>query len=824
MTTASLPLIPNGATFHGRYQIIRRLGKGGMGEVYEARDLTTRKPRALKVMRLDLLTDPGLRGRFEQEARITGDIDSEHIVEITDAGTDAETGYPFIAMELLKGDDLGTLVRKGGGLPPGEVVALLAQAAEALDKTHEAGIVHRDLKPENLFLTRRSDGSPRLKVLDFGIAKMVATSYASAKTTCVIGTPLYMAPEQFRGDGMVDARADVYALGQIAFSLLVGLPYWTPESASPNALMRAVERDHREPATARAMTLRGVPVPPAFDAWFLKATAPLPETRFDTASGLVDELAAVFGLRESQPRRGPLAEGQIFRGRYKVISRIGAGGMGEVYEVLDQATDRRRALKLLQARNLHDDDLRKRFLLEAKITATIESRHLVEIIDASGDADAADPFLVMELLQGETLEATLNRQGALRPGEVVWLLQQAADVLDRTHAANVIHRDLKPDNLFVAHAEDGSRVLKVIDFGLAKVVTDEKTGVTRTLGTPVYMAPEQFGGAGKADRRVDLYSLGHIAFSLLTGADYWSLGERTGTSLFQLIYQISRGVTEPATIRAAASRNVVLPPEFDPWFFQAVAVDPSQRFRSASELVGSLARALGMTGDRASPEAPPRFAAIDAPFASGMGLASTVPAVQRDAGSIGAEGSPAAALSSSQLDTWKRPAPERPSAGFVQPPAAEAADPHDVAPTIPAGSPRREVEHLPPSPPILTPAGSRRRILFTLAGGLAIGLLSLIWWRTSASTSPGPDSAGEVAAAPVGAASQLPAGLPSAQATPAPNPEVSSSSATGSFEAPATSSSTPTPVLSAAPSVIIRPYKLPAQPAANNGPTGTKVR
>src|SRR5205823_5924260 len=126
----------------------------------------------------------------------------------------------------LRGRDLAAEIEARSKLPPKEAVVLLSQAALALDKTHDAGIVHRDLKPENLFLTKRDDGTPRLKVLDFGIAKVVAQSAQTAKQTKSIGTPLYMSPEQIHGDAKIDARSDLYALAHIAYALLVGEPYW----------------------------------------------------------------------------------------------------------------------------------------------------------------------------------------------------------------------------------------------------------------------------------------------------------------------------------------------------------------------------------------------------------------------------------------------------------------------------------------------------------------------------------------------------------------------------------------------------------------------
>ena len=298
-----------GAMFEGRYRVVRFLGEGGMGEVYEVVHLETRRRRALKRMLPAKAEDPDLRARFELEKTIRADIHSEHVVDTIDAGDDHD-GLPFVVMELLEGEDLSTMLRRHEKLPAAQVVTLLRQAALALDRTHAAGIVHRDLKPENLFVTRRDDGSPHLKVLDFGIAKLVARTAEEKHTTKAVGTDVYMAPEQMRGAGDIGAAADMYALGHVAYTLLTGKPYWKAErDASLNliALHAKVEAGAKESARARAAEA-GVDLPEGFDTWFEKATAPLPVARFQSASELVRALARTFGVPFSADGLSPPAE------------------------------------------------------------------------------------------------------------------------------------------------------------------------------------------------------------------------------------------------------------------------------------------------------------------------------------------------------------------------------------------------------------------------------------------------------------------------------------------------------------------------------------
>jgi serine/threonine-protein kinase len=299
MTT---PLLAEGTLFAGRYRILRRIAAGGMGDVYEVLHLETNRRRALKVMQAHILTSDRMRERFRREARITAEIDSEFLVDIFDAGVDDETSLPFLVMELLRGKELKKHIESAGAIAPTDVVLYLHQTALALDKTHKANIVHRDLKPDNLFLTEREDGSPRIKVLDFGIAKILAHEGAHPHTTHeMMGTPLYMAPEQFRAAASVTPAADIYSLGMIAYTCLVGATYWKDElNAGMSALVfiAIAMSGPQELASARARR-RGVPLPPAFDAWFAEATAVSPEARFQSALGAISALADALGVARS---------------------------------------------------------------------------------------------------------------------------------------------------------------------------------------------------------------------------------------------------------------------------------------------------------------------------------------------------------------------------------------------------------------------------------------------------------------------------------------------------------------------------------------------
>ncbi len=189
--------LQEGSLFAKDYRVVRLLREGGMGAVYVAQQVSTGKERALKVMRRELVANEGLRRRFEQEARVGAKIESEHVVDVQSAGIDEATGTPYLVMELLRGKDLAQVMAERGAFSPADTTALLEELCDAVGAAHEVGIVHRDLKPENVFLAETKRGktsTSKVKVLDFGIAKLAAE--AATHATAPLGSPIWMAHEQ----------------------------------------------------------------------------------------------------------------------------------------------------------------------------------------------------------------------------------------------------------------------------------------------------------------------------------------------------------------------------------------------------------------------------------------------------------------------------------------------------------------------------------------------------------------------------------------------------------------------------------------------------
>lgn len=287
--------IPEGTVIAGRYRVRERLGEGGMGSVYVAEHVHTGQELALKVLNPKMVENTVALERFRRESRAPARIQSDHVVKVTDADVAAELkGAPFLVMELLRGQSFDQLLSEGP-LQPKEALTYLAQMARALDKAHLLGIVHRDIKPENLFLTQREDGTPCVKLLDFGIAKLTDAAPDSGEvsktaTGAIFGTPLYMAPEQILGKtDKITGRTDIWALGIMAHRMLVGNEPWTAQTLPHLVAQIAYEP---LPVPSDTGSIHGI----EFDEWFRHCCAKEPEDRFQTASDAISALAQALSL------------------------------------------------------------------------------------------------------------------------------------------------------------------------------------------------------------------------------------------------------------------------------------------------------------------------------------------------------------------------------------------------------------------------------------------------------------------------------------------------------------------------------------------------
>jgi serine/threonine protein kinase len=304
-----------GTLFAQDFRIRRLIAEGGMGAVYVAEQLSTGRDRALKVMVPQLVADARSRDRFALEARIGGRIQSDHVVEVLGSGIDEATQLPWLAMELLEGNDLATVIERRGALPADEVREIAEQLCDALGKAHTAGIVHRDLKPENVFVaTPRRRGVPfTIKVMDFGIATLVQENRTAATVTTAIGSPLWMAPEQAQQGAKIRPSTDVWALGLIIYHLLTGRMYWRCASSTVapfnlSALIVEVMTHPIDQASARAEEFgHGQRLPSGFDGWFSRCVVRDPASRFPDATAAMGALREILGTAPTSfPATQPL--------------------------------------------------------------------------------------------------------------------------------------------------------------------------------------------------------------------------------------------------------------------------------------------------------------------------------------------------------------------------------------------------------------------------------------------------------------------------------------------------------------------------------------
>jgi eukaryotic-like serine/threonine-protein kinase len=276
-----------GQLLDNKYKIVRLLGEGGMGAVYEGENVRIHHRVAIKVLHPNVAADSGARERFEREAQAAGHIGSEHIVEVFDLG-ELPSGARYMVMEFLAGEPLSGRVEKLGRLTPAMMAPLMLQLLEGLGAAHVAGIIHRDLKPENVFLQRAKGGLDFVKIVDFGVSKFNQLSGGSAmsmtRTGAVVGTPYYMSPEQVKGAKTIDHRTDLYSAGVVLFECITGqLPF---QADSFNELMFKIAL---EPPLDPEKAVPGLD--PAFAKILRKSTAREAADRYQTCEEFAQAIA-----------------------------------------------------------------------------------------------------------------------------------------------------------------------------------------------------------------------------------------------------------------------------------------------------------------------------------------------------------------------------------------------------------------------------------------------------------------------------------------------------------------------------------------------------
>src|SRR5262249_31548780 len=290
----------------GPYELLSPLGKGGMGEVYRAKDTRLDRTVAIKVLPQDLSSNPQRRQRFEREARAVSTLSHPHICVLYDVGH--QDGIDYLVMEYIEGESLADRLAKGP-LPLDQALGYAIQIADALDRAHRAGVIHRDLKPANIMITKSG-----AKLLDFGLAKLLGTDSEAVFTGqsnlptervsltgegTIVGTFQYMAPEQLEA-GAVDSRTDIFALGAVLYEMITGRKAFTGKSHA--SLVAAIlERDPEQMSSIQPMT------PPALDRLVKKCLAKEPDQRWQSAADVADELKWIADASSDVSAAAPVA-------------------------------------------------------------------------------------------------------------------------------------------------------------------------------------------------------------------------------------------------------------------------------------------------------------------------------------------------------------------------------------------------------------------------------------------------------------------------------------------------------------------------------------
>jgi serine/threonine protein kinase/tetratricopeptide (TPR) repeat protein len=567
----NIPLEP-GMLLGERYEILKRLGEGGMGAVYKARDTELERMVALKVIRPELAGHPDILRRFKQELILARQVTHKNVVRIFDLVTAG--GRKFITMDYIEGQDLKGILTERGRLPPAEAVPIVQQICHGLEAAHIENVVHRDLKPQNIMV----DAAGRVFLMDFGLARSMEQA-GLTRTGVLLGTPDYMSPEQARAE-KVDARSDLFSLGIIFFEMLTGqLPF-----QADTLMAKLLQRTQQRAAPAASVYPS---IPQSLSDVVSKCLETDVTKRYQNAREILDDLSAgttIIGASVAPAGASTaglppvsiadLGPGSQFGPRYRIDSVIGEGGMGKVYKAYDSDLERTVALKLVRQELASAPSSMQRFKQELLLASRISHRNILRIHDL-GDVEGIK-FISMAYVQGRDLHEVIRQCGRLPVERAVNIAKQLAGALEAAHSEGVVHRDLKPRNVLI----DVDDHVYVSDFGLAKSLDSEASTMTRAgevLGTPRYMSPEQ-AESKPADHRSDIYSLGVILYEMFTGGTPF-----TGESSLQVMFQhVQQQPKDPRTL------NPELPEYLAKITLKCLEKNPALRYQNAGEILQDL--------------------------------------------------------------------------------------------------------------------------------------------------------------------------------------------------------------------------------------------
>jgi serine/threonine protein kinase/tetratricopeptide (TPR) repeat protein len=619
----------------GKYALLKPLAKGGMGQIFlaAAGEPGFQKFCVIKKVIAEK-SDRAKANRFLDEAKVVLRLSHANLVPTFDAGE--VEGEFFIAMELVEGKDLREVwnrcVRTRTRIPLDVALHVAREIARALAYVHthaDLRLVHRDVAPPNILISYFGE----VKLTDFGLARSVLKQENTAPGV-VFGRASYLSPEQARGE-TADARTDVYSLGIVLWELVTGNQYLQLANLDPATAMSLVRHPRPQPASAKApwitpnldaLLMKALAanrddrfqsaeemrkalsdiiaqISPRADAErtadflrglydavmkeeradrerLLAESAPLfapasparPSARLPVPLAALDQASTKLEFPKDEESMGVDFTGRVIDSRYRVIRKIGEGGMGTVYAGEHVEIGKDVAIKILHPAYSTQQDLVERFRREARAASRIGHPHIIDVTDFGSTEDGC-AYFVMEHLDGIDLADVLSHERRLAPQRACQIAIQICRALAAAHAAGVIHRDLKPENIFLVARDGQADFVKVLDFGIARSMGRARrlTNPGVAMGTPEYMAPEQAEG-GAVDQRSDIYSVGALIYEMTSGSPP----------------QMSRDkeLIPPRGIKAD------IPEELDRIVVRALAPDPAQRYQSMAQFEYDLVKSL----------------------------------------------------------------------------------------------------------------------------------------------------------------------------------------------------------------------------------------
>lgn len=565
-TSATVTDLSAGDVLADRYEIVSRLGKGGMGTVYEAWDRELERTIALKTIRPDVASSSEALVRLKQETLLARQISHRNVVRVFDLGV--SDGVRFITMERVEGESLKAMLGREKKFPAESATALMTQVCEGLAAAHAEDVIHRDLKPQNVLVG--NDG--RVRIFDFGLARP-AEETGITRSGVIIGTPDYMSPEQALGQH-ADARSDIFAFGVMFYELLTGVLPFKSETMVESFLARTRERapeiESVEPS-----------IPAQLARVVMRCLEPDPAQRYQNGGELLADLLAHDGehsvARAAEP--GKLAPGMMLGSRYRIEAEAGEGGMGKVYRATDLDLNRTVALKVVRPERARDAESIQRLKQEIALASRISHKNVLRIHDL-GEVDGLR-FISMAWADGDNLAHLIGRSAPLLEGQIVTLASEICEGLEAACQQGIIHRDLKPTNVLL----DASGHACIADFGLASTLEAQQASPLEQpgaiAGTPRYMSPEQVEGK-RTDHRTDIYSLGLILYEMATG----DIPFKHDSTLQTMVERVTETPRDPKLFNPGLSN------ELDAIILRCLERDPLARYEDASALLRAL-RLLG---------------------------------------------------------------------------------------------------------------------------------------------------------------------------------------------------------------------------------------